>query len=147
MTDTSLMRLVNAVVSNPAFVAKDITGDGKAETFCNWGLQMFAEALFGFDKLKNMRANDIVTWLEKNAVKVTAEEALLNAERGDLVVAAQRSAAGSGHVAMVLPMPLVFSGKWNKKCPVVANVGVKNGVMGANFAFNSEPDYFVIQIA
>ena len=46
-------------------------------------------------------------------------------------------------VAVLFPGAMVFSSKWQKECPVLANVGKRNGVMGANWAFETEPDYFV----
>jgi hypothetical protein len=51
------------------------------------------------------------------------------------------------HVAVVYPgRPMMYSGKWNIRVPCVANVGKKNEVMGANYAFGLyRPEYFALR--
>ncbi len=147
---TNLIRFATAVVSNPAFIAKDITGDNKPETFCNWGLRMIAEGLFGYTGFTDLNANQIHAKLKGDAAWQTVDgaQAALEAERGRLVVAAWTNPnGGPGHVAVVLPLPVELSSKWGKKVPKVANVGPKNGIMGANWAFSSEPQYFALKTA
>jgi len=138
----NLLTFATAVTKNPAFASKDITGDGKAETFCNWATQLIAEGFFGTDSLNSLTANGIHAKISKEWRKVKAEDAV-NFAKSSFVLASQSNATGSGHVATVLPLPMVMSGKWGRPAPQVANVGVKNGIMGANFAFSVEPDYFV----
>lgn len=48
-----------------------------------------------------------------------------------------------GHVAAVFPGGMVYSGKWGKECPLVANIGERNGIFGANYCFKEEPRWFV----
>ncbi len=50
-----------------------------------------------------------------------------------------------GHVASVHPAPIQYSASWDKKVPMVANVGAKNGLMRASQAFPVEPDYFLLK--
>jgi hypothetical protein len=140
----TLLQLANAVVNNPAFESKDITGDGVKETFCNWGLRLIAEGWFGVKAFNGLNANSIHAFLKANGQKVDAKTAHAEAFKR-FVIAAQTNEKGSGHVAVVVPDKLHFSGKWNKDAPSVANVGVKNGIMGANFAFATEPDYFIFE--
>lgn len=141
----TLLQLANAVTSNPAFETKDITGDGIKETFCNWGLRLIAQAYFNTNAFAGLNANSIYAFLKANGQKVDAKMAH-SASQTKFVIAAQANDKGSGHVAVVVPDKLCFSGKWNKDCPSVANVGVKNGIMGANFAFATEPDYFIFDM-
>lgn len=53
---------------------------------------------------------------------------------------------GSGHIAAVYTYKgaMVWSSRWQKEVPLVANIGKKNGVMGANWAFHLEPRYFIL---
>ena len=138
----NLLTFATAVTKNPAFISKDITGDGKAETFCNWALQLIAEGYFGTDSLNGLNANAIHAKVSKEWRKVSGEDAV-NLAKSSFVIASQSNASGSGHVATVLPLPMVHSGKWGKPVPQLANVGKTNGIMGSNFAFSTEPDYFV----
>jgi hypothetical protein len=132
---SKLIEIAQAVVKNPAFIAR-----GK-ETYCNFGLQLIAEAAFNYDQFNGLTANLVYAKVSKEWQKVNAKEAhTLSASR--FVIAAQ-SGQAHGHVAVVVPLTLHYSGKWAKDAPTVANVGVKNGVMGANFAFAEEPEYFV----
>lgn len=63
---------------------------------------------------------------------------------GPLVKAGGKTARKSGHVAAVGAQgAMVYSTKWGEECPVVANIGQRNGYMGANFAFASKPRYFI----
>lgn len=144
------LQVARAIVENPAFITKDITGDGKAETFCNWGLRMFAQSVFGYNGFNDLSANAIHAKVRTDASwkkLISAEAADEAASAGRLVIAAQTNPAGSGHVAAVVHIPgtpIGFSGKWSRKAPHVANVGTKNGIMTANFAFSIEPEYFAL---
>jgi hypothetical protein len=66
------------------------------------------------------------------------------ANMGYLIIAAKKDDP-HGHVAPVYPsVGMVTSGKWNAAVPYVSNVGVRNDVMGVNFAFGEQPDYYLI---
>lgn len=150
-TSDRLIATARAVVNNPAFQSKDITGDGKAETFCNWGVRLIAESVFGFSEFNDLNANAIYQKLstDKKWRRVPAETAASLAVTGNMVIAAQFNPAGSGHVAFVLPGEVLEAGKWSKaqgkvvKAPTVANVGPINGIKTANHYFGTEPEYFV----
>jgi len=132
----TISHFAKTVASNPAFVPRD------GLTFCNFAVSLVAEA-FGITSLSGKRANDIDAWLQSNATKCTGTEAIELAETGALVIASQSSRTGSGHVAVVLPEK-DYSVKWGKTVPKVANVGKRNGVMGVNWAFATEPEYYVV---
>lgn len=129
-------KFCSKVVSNPAFQARG------NETYCNFGLRLIAEARFNYDGFNNLNANAICDKVAKEWRKVSAEEAQRMSVTS-MVIAAQKGTA-HGHVAFVVPEPLVKSGKWNKSIPQVANVGKTNGIMGVNFAFATEPDYYCV---
>jgi len=131
----TLLTLAVAVTKNPAFQTRN------GLTFCNFATQLIAEGLFGIDSLNGLNANQIHAKISKEWRKVNAEDAV-NFAKHSFVIASQANPAGHGHVATILPLPLVQSGKWGKSVPVCANVGKTNGIMGVNFAFASEPDYF-----
>ena len=70
-------------------------------------------------------------------------DAFKAANAGRLVFAAQAE-IGHGHIAPVYPIRgMVLSGNWKCECPYVSNVGKDVGVMGANYAFHTPPDYFI----
>jgi hypothetical protein len=137
--------LYEAIVNNPAFVAKDITGDGKAETFCNWGLQLLAESLWNYKGFAGKRANDIVQFVQtsKDWKEVDGNEAHSAAGAGKLVIAGIAVQGGTGHVCLICDDNMVFSSKWGKAVPVCVNVGRNNFIKGVNWAFATEPNYYV----
>jgi len=139
----NLISFAKAVVTNPAFISKDITGDGKAETFCNWGMRLFAEALFGYSGFNDLSANNIHAKVKADGWKQVDGATAAKLAEKTMVISAQTNPTGSGHVALILPLPLVASGKWGKSVPQCANVGRTNGIMGVNHAFATEPEYFV----
>ena len=139
--------------------------DGEiTKTFCNSAVQIAAENVGYHDKLNKKMANQIMALLEAEAKKhkawvawskdrddngpergdwceVDGQNANLAANLGLFSIAAVY-AKPHGHVASVYPGAMLWSTKWGKECPVVANVGQRNGVMGANWAFKDEPRYF-----
>jgi len=131
----NLLQFSASVVKNPAFQSKN------GQTFCNFAIQLIGEGYFGTDSLNGLNANQIHDKISKEWRKVNAEDAA-NFAKSSFVIASQKGEA-HGHVATVLPLPLVSSGKWGVKVPQCANVGKTNGIMGVNFAFATEPEYFV----
>lgn len=81
--------------------------------------------------------------------EVEGSEAQDFANRGYIVIAAQENPIGSGHVCIVRPGTLTYSGKWlDSEVPKVANVSIPNLCRidrGANFAFSDKPQYFVLK--
>lgn len=97
------------------YLARDLTGDGWPETFCNVFLSEVTAALgvpvprvrqVGLD-LRWMRANDQVRWLRGadahgwRACK--GDEAQAAVDRGEVAVVGWENPAGPGHVALVVP--------------------------------------------
>lgn len=83
-------------------------------------------------------------WLE-----VDGADAQAYANAGCLVAAAQENKAGHGHVCIVRPGVLTYSGKWlSAEVPKVANVSTPSLCRidrGANYAFRDEPQYYVLK--
>lgn len=69
------------------------------------------------------------------------------AAEGSLVFAARRE-AGHGHICPVYPsVGMVTSGHWRAQVPYCSNVGIRNEVMGVNYAFGGlvQPDYYAVK--
>lgn len=128
------------------YPAKDLDGDGSPdETYCNFAVRDIAEAM-GLALFKGLTANQIHAKLLTlpHCRQDTGDRARLHAEAGQLAIASQTGQV-HGHVAVVYPGPMSYSGKWGTSVPMVANVGRTNGVMGANFAFKDQPTYFLLE--
>lgn len=151
MAADSLRALCLELVTDPALVSRDITGDGHPETFCNRAAQRAANA-YGCHDLDGMRANQMVATLQASLGdwrRENGERAALHAQRGGLAFAA-KAYEPNGHIALVAPEPCKLSGSWGKLVPVVANVGKTNGIMKTSQAFSvadGEPEYFVYREA
>lgn len=149
------------ILNDPELLAEDPRGNkvGSAtfllkpgeslRTFCNAAVQRICRGL-EYDKLDGMTADEMHDYLEKNwiipygstADKMQAAQSA--ALLGDIAILSWRHVP-HGHVAVVYPDKLkTFSGKWGLYVPKVANVGHKNDVMPANFAFTELPDVFVL---
>src|SRR3990167_2688349 len=118
--------------------------DGK--TFCNLSVQEIGRS-YGVEYLHGLMANDIHLYLSNSMRwgKVTGQQAQESANRGKLVISAWLNLdGGSGHCAVVCPGVMEHSPSWGKDVPLVANVGLTNGVMRASEAYREEPEYFTI---
>lgn len=97
-----------AVEACPRYQRRDITGDGKAETFCNAYVRDVLQALTA-PVPWGLLANQLVTWLEspegrgRGWATVSAHAAHGLANEGFPVVAGWRNEGGTGHVAVVMP--------------------------------------------
>ena len=129
-----LRELIDAAMAKPEFQPKD------GVTYCNLGLIQIAEN-YDISVFRGMMANQICDYLEKNWRRIGGDAANKLANAGFICIAAQKGKV-HGHVALVYPGAMVYSTKWGHDTPVVGNVGKRNGVMGANFAFATEPDFF-----
>src|SRR3990167_1600841 len=98
-------------------------------TFCNFAVQRVAK-LFEISTLDNLMANQIVKLISNHDAWVTGKtgnQAFEWAMKGNFAVAGQ-TAKDHGHIATIYPAAdMIASGNWGKLCPVVANVGKKNG--------------------
>lgn len=116
-------------------------------TKCNIGTRQIAEEMGCFIFKPNHLANDMYDIMAASPefTKDTGERAVEHAKNGGLAIAAKKYKI-KGHVAVVFPGPMVYSGSWKKSVPLVANVGVSNGIMATSLAFpvkDGEPDYFL----
>jgi hypothetical protein len=137
MKRVELAKLLEEVVTNPAFQP-----EGKT-TKCNFGVQRVAFE-FEYSGFAKKMANDICDIVIKSPDwgRTDPDGAAAAAWNGLFVIAAQKGKP-NGHVATVYPGGLSFSGKWQKNCPLVANVGKKNWICKASEAFVDEPEYFI----
>jgi hypothetical protein len=139
MNRDTLHQLASAVVDNPAFQPRD------GLTFCNFALDLILRIGWGKMHATGKRANDIYDVMKKEWEQIIDFTPYSHIDPKQPIVAAQFNPTGSGHVALVLPGERwMFSGKWDKQVPVVANIGRKNGIMGVNWAFSVEPEYFTV---
>ena len=136
-----LAALCQAGVSNPLWIAHDITGDGKAETFCNRNTRFIAGGMGYAGFGDTMSANQMIRhmaahpeeWREEHDLERCAKEA----QRGALVILGAEEIP-NGHVTACAPLPAEDSGSWGRKVPMVAHVGggkTPNGVVKASAAF------------
>lgn len=137
MKRVELAKLLEDVVKNPAFQP-----EGKV-TKCNFGVQRVAFE-FDYDGFNKKLANDIYEIVKAGGAwgRTDPDGAATASWNGCFVIAAQKGKP-HGHVATVYPGGLSFSGKWQKNCPLVANVGKKNWICKASEAFVDEPEYFI----
>lgn len=92
----------------PDYVKHDVTGDGKAETFCN---KFVADVTALLDcPVPQLLANDQIHWLEGLGAsggwrQVFPTSAFALANKGAPVVATYLNPGGHGHIAIVVPTP------------------------------------------
>lgn len=134
MTAPELRRLCDTIVADP-----NLAPSADA-TFCNLAVIHLMEEI-GINSLRGMTANRINGWLVNNWTAVSGTRANAMANNGIPCIAASPGKP-HGHVAIVYPGAMMWSGKWAKECPVLANVGSKNAIMGANWCFVDEPSYY-----
>ena len=122
--------------------------DGTMTTFCNRAVQEVAAA-YGCQDLDGMMANDMAQALGGGLVpgwaRARGDMAAKHARRGGLALAAKEY-TGHGHVAILAPESMQFSGSWGYDVPCVYNVGKKNGLMKCSEAFavaQGEPAYYI----
>ena len=137
-----LAALCEYAVTNPEWVAHDITGDGEPETFCNRAAASIAEGMGSSDLRPDMSANRMI--LAMSALPGWREELDLDrvaalAQRGVLVMIA---AIGPkhGHIVAAAPLPAEESSTWGGPVPMVAQVGtlaVGNGIKRLSAAFRA----------
>ena len=143
---TKLMALCEAAVSNPDWIAHDITGDGIPETFCNRAAASIAAGMGSQDLREDMSANQMI--LHMSALAGWREEFDLErvpqlAQRGVLVMLVAPGAR-HGHIVAATPLPSEDSSTWGQKVPMVAQVGtaaVGNGIKRLSAAFKAEDRY------
>lgn len=134
-----LKTICDEVVNDPSLVPSD------GKTYCNLAVQRVCRSL-GYVDFEGLMANQIFDLCAHSPdwQAVDAEFASATANEGGLCLAAQHGDP-HGHVAILYPVGMVWSQKWGKQAPTLANVGGHNAVMGANWAFAAEPTYFIFR--
>ncbi|MDE2099554.1 MAG: hypothetical protein KGL39_20040 [Patescibacteria group bacterium] len=122
-------------------------------THCNQAARMAAQQA-GCNEFDNpdLLADDMIRIMEDNLSGKWAvndgPRASLQAINGGLAFAGMSSkdlGEEHGHIAVIFPGQMEFSGSLNKDVPVIANVGKRNGVMKVSEAFpvdKREPKYW-----
>lgn len=122
---------------------RDVTGDGKAETFCNVHSCDVAEAM-GVVLPRGKRANELALWLASGGVEhgweqVSEHTARAMADEGQLALAVWFNPnGGPGHICPLEPS-MGEPGTW------VSNVGARNFLRGQLAeAFGDRPVTFFV---
>ncbi|HEX9504287.1 MAG TPA: hypothetical protein VF974_08305 [Patescibacteria group bacterium] len=128
--------------------------DGSITTFCNLAVNLVCNAI-GYTKFnaggvdQPVTANSMFTLMNRETgdwLSIPGDVAQAHANSGALVLAAQMVAGAHGHVCVIIPSEMMDSAHYQKKVPVVMNVG-KDVFIGkpVSYAFRAEPTYFVLK--
>ena len=131
----------------PEYRKKDVDGDGKDDTLCNWFVNRVAQHV-GCDELKGLLANQIVELLGQSWILLDQDEAQEQANSGHLVIAGWANPAGHGHVALVIPGKISWSRQFGDDVPNGANAGnttFYGRPMSHGFRKNQKPCYWMWQ--
>jgi len=131
-------------LSKPEYIKR---GD---KTFCNIFVFNFLTAFdlqkpfYNEAEKRIMIANEIYDKLLADFHKVNLDEVLENYPSSNIYLASCKGQE-HGHIAVIYPsFSKVYSNKWNRYVPLVANAGLENSIMGLNWAFQKLPDFFFI---
>lgn len=125
------------------------TINGKPTTFCNEAVNAVLNAM-GCSEMTGMRADEMVAYMRtsKTFLIKPMEDCQFLANEGVVIVAAMTSLElkqSHGHVCTVTPGIGDYSGHWNKKTPLVLNLG-RTGTCfrsrGVNYAFVTMPAFY-----
>ena len=155
MSEVHLERLKffgDKITRDPELLAKTIKDSSgsiiRVDSFCNIAFARIAFGTMGYESFHELTANQIYDHLWQLWDPILPDQAHKLAEDGFFVAAARKDKP-HGHVAVVAPGPMVYSGKWKIEVPLVYNVGGNkkngesmNGIIGANYAFANPPDFF-----
>jgi hypothetical protein len=120
-------------VLNKKYKARDVTGDGKNETWCNYFVNDVAMQLgcedFNGDPFP-LLANAMVDFMDRDThgwQELDPDEAQREANRGAFVLAGWKAHhTHHGHVCIVIPGKLTWSKQFGDDVPLCANVGTGN---------------------
>lgn len=100
-----------------------------------WG--RFADPKFGACKMVGEMQRNTGEWTQC----VNWDTAHAHAARGHLVIAGRVESEGNGHVCVIAPEKMEYSGSWMKRVPLCANVG-RSVFYGLRLsrAFKTEPE-------
>ena len=155
LMDGSYEAYNNALPGDPRKPFAPINADGFLTTFCNEAVNLICRRVgyLGFDlsteqePFKAKLANDMIDIMSINPTAwrhLPNSEAAQNlANTGALVIAGQKE-DHHGHVCVVVPGSIEYSGTWKTTAPKVVNIG-KDVFIGkkCSFAFQQPPSYFV----
>ncbi len=151
MNEEKLPKLMNAIYWAYNQGLGDWTPGIDGTTYCNFAVNYVCKAIgyMGFGSEDPILANEMIRRMKDPngdwMVLGSPEVAQAKANEGSLVVAGSAFAGGHGHVCVVIPGLLEYSGTWKKLTPKVMNIG-KTIFIGkkASWAFqaDNEPDFF-----
>ncbi len=153
MDSATLKALLQQLTQDPELEPK---ADGT--TFCNCFTRRVVQAFncTEFDD-KSLLADDMEQILRLNISgkwePCDGSTAANRAMIGGLVIAVKTSkelGEAHGHINVIYPAPMQFSGSLNTAIPMCANVGKRNGVMKISEAFpvaKGEPNYYTYNIS
>lgn len=159
MNETAL-KLLDAILEayDLFHTPKDITGDGKPETFCNRAVFHVIQRM-GSNQLRDadgnaMMADQMVDAMRRSdrwqAVEMEAAQQLAN--DGQVVVAGMTSkelSADHGHVVVVRPGLPEHSNKWGGYAPKVSHCGSQSCIgKGAQWVFPGDvrPGFWMLKL-
>jgi len=139
---TNIAKLIAAcddVVSRPDFSTRDITGDGKPETFCNRASRAVAIVMgfMGFREKENANTMIGVMSMSPSWREDTMDRAVDHAKKGGLAFACIDDFP-HGHICAVRPEDMEYSSTWGGPVAIVANVGKTNGRMRLSGAIKAD---------
>jgi len=149
-----MIKLLSAIyeVFNQATIGQPWYPLANGTTFCNLAINFICNAI-GYTKFNApdishpVMANAIISFMKSSGdwMNIDGNVAQAHANVGALVVAAQFNLEGHGHVCVVIPGEMQFSGHFAKNVPLVMNIG-KDVFIGkhAGWAFQEEPQYFAL---
>lgn len=145
----ALRTLCQRLITDPRYIAHDITGDGRPETFCNFAAAEAANA-YGCHDLDGLNADMQLLRLQGQPFGWTigtGTRAAAHALLGGLAFAAKSYPGEHGHITLIAPEPPEMSGSWGIMVPIVAHVGKPpNAIKKVSGAFpvaKGEPQYFL----
>ena len=141
-----LEQLCKEAVTNKAWIAHDITGDGKDETFCNRAARYIAQGCGWEGFGQNDTANIILRWLKEHQEEwpeIPIEMVSKCAMQGELVILGCQEEP-HGHLVTGYPDLPQQSSTWKGLVPLVAHVGrsidgkTTNGIIRLSGAFRAD---------
>ena len=123
--------------------------DNSTVTYCNLFVQEVMHLLYDYKLFDGCLANNILCMMKKYSewekidYMTLISDSFEDTRDHSIIIAAQHGKP-SGHVVVLLPGKLAYSGKWGKHIPICANIGKTNFFgKGVSFAFKDEPEYFL----
>lgn len=138
-----LEKLCQEAINNSDWKAEKV--GRKLRTFCNIAVHHISQGL-GCIELGGKLANKQIEYMRfatETWNPCDSEGAQAFANVGELVIGGKIKIGGHGHIVVIHPGGMIESGKWKKSVPMCCSIGKENGIMGVNWAFRKEPDYFL----